>query len=139
MFMPGRKKKSIGKFRGSRSCGTGNVKNKRGSGNRGGVGGGGLHKHKFSWITAYDPDHFGSKGMRRRSKRMAELHLYEIDSRASKGKLENKEGKPFISFEGKVLATGEIRHAVNVKALAWSERAEEKIKAAGGSITRIGE
>ncbi len=137
--MPGRKRKSIGKFRGTRSCGTGNVKNKRGSGNRGGVGGAGLHKHKFSWITKYDPDHFGSKGMSRRKPKMAELHLYALDSKAKKGKMEQREGMPFIEFKGKVLATGEIRHAVNVKALAWSERAEEKIKAAGGSITRIGE
>lgn len=137
--MPGRTKKGIGKYRGTRSCGTGNVKNKRGSGNRGGVGGGGLHKHKFSWITKYDPHHFGSKGMRRRSNRVKEMHLYEIDSRIEKGTIEKKGGKPYIEFDGKILATGTIRHAVDVKANAWSGRAEEKIKAAGGTISKKGE
>lgn len=128
--MPGRTKKRIGKFRATRSCGTGNVKNKRGSGCKGGVGNAGLHKHKWSWVTANDPDRFGREGLKRRKAQGPVLNLYEINSRAEKGEKE-------IAFRGKVLATGTIRTAVSVKALVWSARAEEKIKAAGGSISKI--
>ena len=129
--MPKRKSRKIGKYRGSRSCGTGNVKNKRGSGCRGGVGNAGLHKHKWSWVTANDPDRYGREGLKRRRKQGPVLNLYEINS------LAEKEGKKDIAFRGKVLATGSIMHTVNVKALSWSERAEEKIKAAGGTISKI--
>ena len=128
--MPGRKRKKIGTMRGSRSCGTGNVKNKRGSGNKGGVGNAGLHKHKWSWITANDPDRYGREGLKRRSVQGKVMNLYEINSLAEGGKKE-------MEFKGKVLATGKIRHPVAVKALSWSARAEEKIKAAGGSISKL--
>lgn len=128
--MPARKKRKIQGKRGSRSCGTGNVKNKRGSGCRGGVGNAGLHKHKWSWITTNDPDRYGREGLKRKSVRVPVISLYQIESRATKGEKE-------IAFKGKVLATGAIRQAVKVKALAWSARAEEKIKAAGGEIAKM--
>jgi large subunit ribosomal protein L15 len=130
ILMPGRSKRKIGKKRGSRSCGTGNVKNKRGSGCRGGVGNAGLHKHKWSWITANDPDRYGREGLKKKGMRIPVISLYQIDSMAGKGKKE-------VEFRGKVLATGTLRAAVKVKALAWSARAEEKIKAAGGEIAKL--
>ncbi len=129
--MPSRKSRKVGKFRGTRHCGTGNVKNKRGSGCRGGVGNAGLHKHKWSWVTANDPDRFGREGLKRRKPQAAVLNLYEINT------LAQNEGKKDIAFKGKVLATGRIMHPVNVKAVSWSKKAEEKIKAAGGSISKI--
>ena len=128
--MPERRKRKIGKMRGSRSCGTGNAKNKRGSGNRGGVGNAGLHKHKWSWITANDPDRYGREGLKRKKPPGKVMNLYEINSLAEGGKNE-------MSFKGKVLATGRIMHPVAVKALSWSARAEEKITAAGGSISKL--
>jgi len=129
--MPARKSRKIGKFRGTRSCGTGNVKNKRGSGCRGGVGNAGLHKHKWSWITANDPDRYGREGLKRRRPQGPVLNLYEINIIAQ------KEGKKDIAFKGKILGTGKLSEAVNIKAAAWSARAEEKIKAAGGSISKL--
>jgi len=129
--MPARKSRKVGKFRGSRHCGTGNVKNKRGSGCRGGVGNAGLHKHKWSWVTANDPDRYGREGLKRRRPQGPVLNLYEINIIAQ------KEGKKDIVFKGKILGTGKLSEAVNVKAAAWSARAEEKIKAAGGSISKL--
>ena len=129
--MPARKSRKVGKFRGSRHCGTGNVKNKRGSGCRGGVGNAGLHKHKWSWITTNDPDRYGREGLKRRRPQGPVLNLYEINIIAQ------KEGKKDIVFKGKILGTGKLSEAVNVKAAAWSARAEEKIKAAGGSISKL--
>jgi len=129
--MPARKSRKVGKFRGSRHCGTGNVKNKRGSGCRGGVGNAGLHKHKWSWITTNDPDRYGREGLKRRRPQGPVLNLYEINNIAQ------KDGKKDIAFKGKILGTGKLSEAVNVKAAAWSARAEEKIKAAGGSISKL--
>ena len=129
--MPARKSRKVGKFRGTRSCGTGNVKNKRGSGCRGGVGNAGLHKHKWSWITANDPDRYGREGLKRRRPQGPVLNLYEINIIAQ------KEGKKDIAFKGKILGTGKLSEAVNIKAAAWSARAEEKIKAAGGNISKL--
>ncbi len=40
-------KKKVKKFRGSRTCGGGSHKKRRGAGNRGGRGNAGVHKHKY--------------------------------------------------------------------------------------------
>ena len=129
--MPERKNRKTGKYRGTRHCGTGNVKNKRGSGCRGGVGNAGLHKHKWSWVTTNDPKRYGREGLKKHKLQRPVLQLYEINS------LAEKEGKTDIAFKGKILATGRIIHPVNVRAVSWSARAEEKIKAAGGNISKI--
>ena len=42
-----------------------------------------------------------------------------------------------IIVPGKVLGTGDLTHAVRIVAYAWSERAAQKIEAAGGKITSI--
>ena len=128
--MPRRTKKKIGKKRGSRSCGTGNVKNKRGSGCRGGVGNAGLHKHKWSWVTANEPDRYGREGLKKKKVRIKLMSLYQVNTLAEHGKKE-------VEFKGKILGTGMLKHAVKVKAISWSARAEEKIKAAGGEISKI--
>lgn len=125
---------------GSRFFGRGNVKNRRGSGNRGGRGNAGLHKHKFTWITVNDPDYFGKHGFHRPPGlrvKMPVVHLYDIDRKAVLDQLEKKDGKFAFSFEGKVLSTGKINHAVVIKALAWSKNCEEKVKKVGGEISKI--
>lgn len=136
--MPARKQKQKIKYRGSRFHGAGNVKNRRGSGNRGGRGNAGLHKHKFSYVTAYMPDYFGKKGfVRPHSKRLPVVHLFELNRSALLGKLEKKDGKFLFEFKGKILSTGSIDFPLLVRALCWSKRTEEKIKKAGGEITAI--
>ena len=128
--MPERKDRKIKKYRGTRSCGTGNTKNKRGSGCRGGVGNAGLHKHKWSQVNKNNPKRYGREALKRRSPRMKVMNLYQIDSLAEKG--EKK-----VEFKGKILGTGKIRSPVEVRALSWSAKAEEKINEAGGSISKI--
>ena len=54
-----RKKKKVKKIRGSRTCGEGSHKKRRGAGNKGGRGMAGGHKHKWTWIIKYMPDYFG--------------------------------------------------------------------------------
>ncbi len=128
----GRQKKN---YLGLRSFGRGNVKNRRGSGNRGGRGNAGLHKHKFSWITRYDPDYFGKSGFKRPNKKTVDvINLYEIERKLSADK---KAGKQSFEFFGKILGTGDLTISVSIKALSWSKGAEEKIKKAGGEISQL--
>ena len=70
-------------------------------------------------------------------KELPVVHLFELNMKASRNELEKKEGKFFFQFPGKVLATGVISFPLSVKAVQWSKRAEEKIKAAGGEIASI--
>jgi len=133
-----RTKKQKSKFLGHRSFGRGNVKNRRGSGNRGGRGKAGLHKHKFSWVTAYEPDYFGKYGFTRQNKKtMAVLNLYEIDRRAQLNKLEKKNGKFYFEFKGKILGSGNLTLPVVIKALAWSNTVSEKVKKVNGDILKL--
>ncbi len=127
------------KFNGTRNHGKGNAKNRRGKGGKGGWGRAGMHKHRFSYATVYERDwmahggHFGFSNHNATAK-MPALNVYEIDQMALKGKLEKREGKYFFEFSGKILGSGTIGVPVTVKALAFSEGAEAKIKKAGGSI-----
>jgi len=47
--------------------------------------------------------------------------------------VEKKDGKLTFDFEGKVLGTGSITMPIIVRAVCFSEKAKEKLKAAGGS------
>ncbi|MBI2079514.1 uL15 family ribosomal protein [Candidatus Micrarchaeota archaeon] len=133
-----RKPTKKSKFLGRRHFGVGNAKNRRGSGNRGGRGNAGLHKHKFSWVTLNDPDYFGKSGfVRPGKKKVPTVNLYEIDRKAILNKLDKKEGKFYFEFKGKILSTGSVTVPVSVKALSWSKNAEEKIKNAGGDINKF--
>ncbi len=105
------------KFLGTRSHGKGNAKNRRGKGGRGGWGGAGLHKHRFTFITAYDRDHFGVHGFASldRSK-VPTINLWEIEQMAQNGKLKSEGGKLVLRVEGKVLGAGAITKAVRISA-----------------------
>lgn len=134
-----RMKKRNRKFNGTRNHGKGNAKNRRGKGGKGGWGRAGMHKHRFTYVTAYEPDFFGVHGFASvRSKKVATVNLYQIEQLALGGKLEKRGGKSCFEFEGKVLGTGSITVPVTVKAGAFSGGAAAKIKKAGGSIEQLG-
>ncbi|MCX8194636.1 MAG: 50S ribosomal protein L15 [Candidatus Micrarchaeota archaeon] len=133
-----RLKKRNRKFLGSRSHGKGNAKNRRGKGNKGGWGRAGMHKHRYSYITAYEPDFFGVHGFVPPKKQKPKcINLWQIDRYAALGKLQKKDGKDYFEFSGKVLGTGSINHPVIIKALSFSRGAEEKIRAAGGRAEKL--
>jgi len=128
------------KYLGARSHGRGNVKNGRGAGDRGGRGNAGLCKHRGSLIAKIDKDYFG-KGSRgfvnpAKAKKKPVVHLYDINQKAMKGKLEKKGDKFIFQFNGKVLATGTVTVPLSITASEWSKRTEEKVKAAGGEMTK---
>jgi large subunit ribosomal protein L15 len=136
--MPERKKKKKVYLRGSRRHGHGNIKNRRGSGNKGGKGAAGLHKHKWTYTVKYAKDHFGSKGFVRPNKKtMKTINLWEIEKLAKEGKLENVNGMYHLKFDGKVLGTGNITVPVSVVAKSFSAKAEQRIKEAGGKTEKL--
>ena len=126
------------KFNGTRNHGKGNAKNRRGKGGKGGWGRAGTHKHRFTYITRYERhwmSHGGRYGFANQNAgaELPVINLYEIDQLARSGKVEKQDGKLTFDFEGKVLGTGSITMPIVVRALAFSEKAKEKLKACGGS------
>jgi len=126
-----RKRKRINKYRGSRHCGTGNVKNKRGSGSRGGVGRAGMHKHKFSYATTYERDwvkHGGRFGfVNPTSKEIDTINLYEIDKMIKSNKIQKNK----FEFRGKILGCGQIENVpqnFEIVADYISRKAKEKLE-----------
>ncbi len=129
-----RKGKRNRKFNGSRNHGKGNAKNARGKDNKGGWGRAGMHKHRFTYITRYEPDYFGVHGFAPvRKVKIKTMNLFEIEQLAIAGKLEKKGDKDYFEFEGKVLGSGAISKPVAVKAVSFSKGVIEKITKAGGS------
>lgn len=126
-------------YLGHRTHGRGNVKNRRGSGNRGGRGKGGMCKHKNSWITKNVPDYFGKHGFTRPvGKETKVTHLYDINQKALTGKLEKKGDRFLFDFKGKVLATGKVTVPLEIRAVSWSKSVEKKLADTGGQISELG-
>jgi len=125
-------------YLGHRYHGRGNVKNRRGSGNRGGHGMAGMCKHKNSWAVKYAPDYFGKHGFVRPVKTIVKVvHLFDINQKAIGKKLEMKGGKYHFDFKGKVLATGDVTVPLSIRAISWSKNVEKKLSVAGGQISKL--
>lgn len=150
--MPARNKRRVHSYRGKRSSGRGNEKKGRGAGNRGGRGNAGLRKHKFTKVTAKMPEYLVHKGFTNHNKTKAvpTLNIYDIEMLVSS--ISDKEtkvkliemrnitydnSKSELTFKGKILGTGNLRSPINVKAYSWSKKAEEKINAVKGSISKL--
>ena len=133
IFMVVRKQKKNRKFFGTRRWGMGNIKNARGAGDRGGVGGvGRLTKHDWTYITAKAPELIRKKGFTSRKKnRLKEITLRQINGML----MASKEPKATIEFKNyKVLSNGELGKPAIIKASGFSKSAADKIKSAGGEI-----
>jgi len=135
MTLMKRKNRKCGKLRGKRRHGHGNIKNRRGAGNRGGRGKAGLHKHKYTYTVVYAKEHFGKKGFVNQTKKEQKaINLYEIEHMRERGLIKEQDGKYVFEFDGKVLGCGELGAAVLIRARSWSKKAKEKIEKVGGSI-----
>jgi len=133
-----RKPKQKSGYLGRRHFGAGDVKNRRGSGNRGGRGNAGMCKHKGTWAAKYAPGYFGKHGFVNPTKRSVPVsHLYEINQKAVTGRLERREGRFYYEFEGKILATGMVSVPLMIRASSWSRKVEEKLKQSGGAIEKM--
>jgi large subunit ribosomal protein L15 len=145
MKMVVRRDKRSRKLRGSRYMGYGGTQH-RGSGQRGGFGKAGLHKHKWSYILKYDRDYFGKHGFKA-PKSIKEIdktiNLREIEEMINKGKISGteKDGRIVIDVTQfgytKVLGAGRVTKSIIVKARSFSEKAVEKIREAGGEAVKL--
>lgn len=139
MLMTKRKGRQKKGYLGHRTHGRGNVKNRRGSGNRGGRGMAGVDKHKWSWaVNHFGGGYFGKSGfVRPNRKETPTVNLYEINQKALGNELEKREGKFHFDFEGKVLGSGQVSLPIVIRARSWSKNAEKKIGERGGAISKL--
>ena len=125
------------KYAGNRFFGGGNAKNRRGKGNRGGVGRAGFHKHK--WLQTIKRGEMskrsrGEHGFYHLSARLA-VTLEEIMRGVSKNKFAQKDGFFDVDLpKAKILSNGVVGQKLFVKAKAFTAKAKEKIEAAGGKV-----
>ena len=137
--MPSRKERKSKSLRGMRRHGRGNIKNRRGSGNRGGKGNAGLHKHKWSYVVKYDKERYGNQGFVRHVKKreLKTINLWEIENKIKRGEIKKKGDAYEFEFNGKVLGSGAISYPLILKAEKITEKAKGKIESAGGKVEEL--
>ncbi len=130
------------KFRGSRTHGWGQIGQHRASGHKGGLGKAGMHKHLFSSLLKYDPDHFGHDSTHPPHPNIIKkwISVRDLDDLFAKhGKQEG--GKKLLDLDGlgygKLLGGGQLKTAYSVKVGQYTASAEEKIKKAGGEVLAV--
>ena len=129
--MPTRARKAR-RYRGMRTHGYGQVGQHRHSGQRGGHGNAGLHKHKWSWLILNDPDHFGRDPFRPPGypKPSTWLNVGGLDALAL--------GKKSLDLSSmgiqKLLGSGSVAGAYEVRVGSFTKKAQAKIEAAGGKV-----
>lgn len=124
-------RKRTKKYRGSRTHGRGK-KAGRGAGLKGGKGNAGLHKHRFTYMIKYMPNHFGRRGFvppgKRRDEKVINVGQLEI---LFPGKKEiNLKNEGF----DKLLGKGSISSKIKVIVSSATERAIEKVREKGGEV-----
>ncbi|RJS85855.1 50S ribosomal protein L15 [Candidatus Bathyarchaeota archaeon] len=131
------KLRKIRKKRGSRTQGYGRVGQHRKSGSKGRrkVG---RHKHGWSYVLRYEPDYFKKKRLKSRINKsnIRIINLKELEELAFQ-RVAGK-AKEILDLEkmgyDKLLGTGKLSLPVIVKVSACSQRARERIEAAGGKV-----
>ena len=134
------------KYRGSRTCGGGTHKNRRGAGNRGGRGRAGHRDHRFSHYLLYGEVHNGKHGFFNQTSRdPTTLSIGELDSMArsliADGKATQDGDVVLINADqigiDKILGNGKVTLKMNVTAKSFSAQAKSKIEAMGGQALVI--
>ncbi len=129
------------KYRGSRTCGGGTHKNRRGAGNRGGKGRAGHRDHRFSHFLLAGEVNNGKHGFHAKNPYNANvLDVGDIDQMVdaliASGNA-TMEGDVVIIDAGqigidKILGGGKITKMMNISAKAFSENAKAKLEEMGG-------
>lgn len=127
------------KFRGSRTHGWGQIGQHRASGHKGGLGRSGLHKHLFSTLLKFDPDHFGHDSTHPPHPNIIKkwASVRDLDDLFAKyGKLEGNRKLIDLTSLGydKLLGGGQVKNAYLVKVEQYTASAEDKIKKVGGEV-----
>jgi large subunit ribosomal protein L15 len=134
------------KYRGSRTCGGGTHKNRRGAGNRGGRGRAGHRDHRFTHYLLADQVHNGKHGfVNKTSTDVRALSVGILDQMApdlvSAGIAAQEGDAIVINAEqigiDKILGSGKVTQKMNITARSFSEQAKAKIEAIGGQALII--
>ena len=130
------------KYRGSRTCGGGTHKNRRGAGNRGGRGRAGINAHHFvKWYKEMGGPVFGKNGFSNSSQTtvtVIDIGIIDqiIPSLLAQGIAKNEGDIIVINTADmgivKVLGSGKVTKKMNISAQAFSESAKAKIEKMGG-------
>ena len=135
------------KYRGSRTCGGGTHKNRRGAGNRGGRGRAGINAHHFvHWYLEFGGPVFGKDGFVNKTQTIVTtIDVGVIDqiipSLIAQG-IARQEGDAVVINTAemgieKVLGSGKVTKKMNISAQAFSEQAKAKIEKMGGKAQVI--
>ena len=132
-----RHKKKTGKYRGTRTCGGGNTKNRRGRGSRMGnphiKSKGGGQRNKLH-ILKYMPEKLKKKGFKSIYKKEKSINLSEL----VKLSFEPEINITKFGYQ-KVLGRGELSSGIKkIIAKKFSKKAQEKIEKAGATAETIG-
>ena len=130
------------KYRGSRTCGGGTHKNRRGAGNRGGRGRAGINAHHFvKWYKEMGGPVFGKNGFCNQiATEVISIDVGVLDqivpSLLAQG-IAKKDGDAIVINAAdmgimKVLGSGKVTKKINISASAFSETAKAKIEKMGG-------
>jgi large subunit ribosomal protein L15 len=138
------------KFRGSRTCGGGTTKNRRGAGNRGGRGKSGENKHHANLARMFGYQRGHQKGFKRPLKVISDaavVNVGEVDELADQlvadGFAQIDDGAYQINladlYIDKVLGSGKVTKNLVITASEFSGAARDKIEAAGGTCIELEE
>jgi large subunit ribosomal protein L15 len=130
------------KYRGSRTCGGGTHKNRRGAGNRGGRGRAGINAHHFvKWYKEMGGPVFGKNGFCNQiATEVTAIDVGALDqivpSLLAQG-IAKQEGDTVVINAAdmgimKVLGSGRVTKKLSISASAFSETAKAKIEKMGG-------
>ncbi|MGC9152353.1 MAG: uL15 family ribosomal protein [Vulcanisaeta sp.] len=141
------------KYRGLRTHGWGRVGQHRKSGSSGGRGNVGYHKHKWSYVMKYAEDSsgypfYGKHGFEQPNTIVAAklgINVGELDGMldelVSKGLVQVIDGKYVVDLLklgfNKLLGRGRVTKPMIVRTVWVSRKAEEKVRAAGGSVELV--
>jgi large subunit ribosomal protein L15 len=130
------------KYRGSRTCGGGTHKNRRGAGNRGGRGRAGINAHHFvKWYKEMGGPVFGKNGFCNQiATDVTAIDIGALDqivpSLLAQGIAKQDGDTVVINVADmgieKVLGSGKVTKKINISASAFSETAKAKIEKMGG-------
>ncbi|QSZ67126.1 50S ribosomal protein L15 [Methanofollis aquaemaris] len=129
------------KYRGSKTCGGGTHKNRRGAGNRGGRGRAGHRDHRWSHFLLAGEVHNGKHGFFSiNNTKVPVLDVGDVDQMVDFllqiGIAEEQEGVIALDLTEigveKLLGGGQVTRALKLTAAAFSTQAKDKIEAAGG-------
>lgn len=134
------KLRKIRKKRGSRTCGYGRVGQHRKSGSKS-YRRAGRHKHLWTYVVKYEPEHFGKKGFtspQSLRKTVKAINVGKLIENIEKFQPKEEEGKIFVDLEKfgitKLLGSGRVTKPLVVKVASCSRTAAEKIREAGGQV-----